>query len=129
MTIREVSVRLQSPNRSCDELTRLVGERPTRSAERGEPVSSRNPNGPLHSASTWVLRSSLEGVIEFAPHVNALKPILERVAEMPNEVQRDLIVLAEAASLGSLVELDHESLQLLAGAHCSVILDLYCQDE
>lgn len=129
MPLREVSLRLQSLERSCEDLSRLAGARPTRSAERGEPVSSRNPSGPRHSVSTWVMDSSLEGGAEFGHHVAALKPLLERVVRMPDDVQRDLIVLAEGNSLGSLVELDNESLLLLAQAQCGVVLDLYCQDD
>lgn len=78
------------------------------------PRESWNPSGPLHSVSTRVLDSSLEGGAEFGHHVAALKPLLERVVRMPDDVQRDLIVLAEGNSLGSLVELDNESLLLLA---------------
>ncbi|HVF75521.1 MAG TPA: hypothetical protein VM938_10775 [Acidimicrobiales bacterium] len=128
MTILRAALRLQSAQRSCKELSALVGAEPTRCMERGAPVSSRNPDGPVRTLSTWRYESGVEDGT-FHDHVTALAPLFDRLAHgVPDDVEYDLVVMAEGRSMGSLFELDVESLAVLHRAKSSITFDVYVEE-
>ncbi len=128
MSIQIASIYLHSAERSCAQLSALMGAAPKRAAERGAPVSSRNPQGPVHAVSLCTFESGLEGV-SFFEHLTALAPLFNRLNQgMPDDVDYCLSVMAEGRQLGSMLELDVESLGVLHRAKCRVVFDMYCLD-
>lgn len=128
MTVLQASLRLQSSERSCAELADLVALEPTHSMSKGAPVSSRNPNGPVHAVSTCVFETRVD-TDELDVHVRALAPALARLRNVPDDIACDLVIAAEGRSLGSMLDLGPMSIQLLAQASCGLVLDLYNGDE
>jgi len=127
MSIDRVAVRLQSESRTVAQLTALVGRSPTRSAERGTPVSPRHPGGPLHQVSSAVFVqpgecASLGGFVE------ALGTLLDEIGNArpgPDDVRVDLVVALTAQPLGCMVELNARQLAHLGAAGCGIVLDVY----
>lgn len=129
MTILLASLRLQSAQRSCTELSALFGAEPTSATERGAPVSSRNPDGPVRTVSTCRYESGIEGG-SFRDHVMALAPLFERLAQgVPADVDYDLVVMAEGRYFGSLFEMDVDSLAVLHRAKSAITFDVYIEDD
>ncbi len=116
MTIRSVGVRLWSATRSGDELSALMGGRPSDSA----------------GSSNALVRARFDSEIEsedFADHVAALAGLLERLAlGTPGGVSYDLTVKAEDRPLGSMFDFDLRSLDILYRAKCPIAIEMLCRD-
>lgn len=126
MTINQVSLRLQSQILSTEDLAHLVGSEPHGAVERGSPVSSRRPSGPLHSATTIVYLASAGGQ-DFGPYLAALRPLLDRLADRAvlGEFAADLVIAVTGAPMGFMASLDPATIRLLGAAGCGIIFDVY----
>lgn len=126
MGLEKVAIRLRSAELSCRQLSELAGREPSTTFEKNAPVSRRNPRGPVHKESTCVYESGIEGGT-FFDHVILLRPLLERIAEeMPENVYRDFFVLAYGRDLGSVFDVDLQSIELAFRAQCPIMFDVYC---
>lgn len=75
MTVWSAALPLQSATRSCAEPASLLGCEATRSSEKGAPVSSRNPSGPVRAVATCTFDSNgrpLGWVFELSPQAMRL---------------------------------------------------------
>ena len=118
MAIDSVALRLQSESLMAADLVELVGVPAFTSASRGMPVSSRRPDGAVHSVSTasfnlWDRLESLDGVV---PQILEL---LTRVTTRDDLVV-DVVVAVTARPLGYIMDLSAEQLRSLGLAGCGI---------
>jgi hypothetical protein len=126
VSLRVVSVAL-SPSRMAE----LLAVAPTRVVELGSPVSSRRPDGARHWANMWLRDSGVTGD-DLAAHVTALRPAIEglvRVFVEDPEVTADVTLMIEAKPLGASMDVEPDTIRLLASAGCGIWIDAYDSDE
>lgn len=126
-----VSLRIQSRSLSNSDITELIGASPSWAVERGSPVSSRRPEGPRHEGNTW-LRDSTIPTSDFSEHLLVLEPFLNalhavRIADP--DIKADVLLMLEAAPLGSMVNLGYDQILVLADARCGLVIDAYESDD
>jgi hypothetical protein len=122
--VMSVSVRVQSSSATCAELSALAGRAPTRCAEVGSPVSSRNTQGPVFEVTTWVARVSSSA--ELIPD-EALE-LIGRIRKFAADINVDVICRVDAKPLGNMIELPPQTLGAIANLGASLILDVYDGD-
>lgn len=71
---------IYSQTKSVADISALMGTNPSRSIDRGQPVSERNPKGRKSEESRWILDSALPEATPLDEHVAALLAIVEKKA-------------------------------------------------
>lgn len=123
-----VSVRIQSSSATCVELTALAGRPPTRCAEVGSPVSSRNPAGPVFETTTWIARFDPPAPGHLDAALNDALGLVSRIRELSADASVDVVCRVDAKPLGNMIELAPATLAALATLDVSLILDVYDSD-
>ena len=81
MSIFRVSINLATASHTLDELNAYTGVEASRWLPIGEPVHDFDPTGPAREISQWHYDAPVLGDSELiAPHLELLRPILERMA-------------------------------------------------
>jgi hypothetical protein len=71
---------IYSQTRSVADISALMGTNPSRSIDKDQPVSERNPRGRKSEESRWIFDSALPETIPLDEHVAALLVIVEKKA-------------------------------------------------
>jgi hypothetical protein len=83
------SLCIYSSTLSAKEITDMLATEPTRSHEKGTPMSSRNPNSRIRQGSSWILDSKLNKEETLSAHLEQLVCFIE---ERTNEFEKLLEV-------------------------------------
>lgn len=120
MPVRLASLRLQSAELTCADLSAIAGTGPSRCAER---EASRG----IGSVATWVLESGSSDEVELSPHIRALEPTLRLLGQgtMDPRITADIVLMFGGRPLGSLMDLEATDVALIASANCGLVLDVY----
>ena len=81
MERHRVNIKITSKVFSAEEITNILGLKPSKSDGKGTPLSNRNPYGKLRNMSCWILESDLENANYLEEHVEHLISIIESKSE------------------------------------------------
>lgn len=126
MSIDHVSVRFQSDSLRVFELEQIAGRTSTRSAEKGSPISSRQPSAGKHTVSTasFEKHGSWD---ELGPYIDELVPVLKSAGPqaLAGVVQVDLVIAMTARPMGFIIEVNAAQIAVLGSIRCGLIVDSY----
>ncbi len=71
------SLRIASETMSTGEISRILGMVPSRSFDKGEPVSSVDPGAPRRKEFIWILESGLGDLEPLEAHIAVLVTLVE----------------------------------------------------
>jgi hypothetical protein len=127
-TQAKASLRVYSDTATAAQVTHHLGLAPSFSAERGEPITPRNPTR-LRDHSLWLLKSRLD---DHQPLHHHLADLLDQLtgkqsalAELAVSYEIDWFCLAATDNTQGSVELPHELIARLAALPGDLILDIY----
>ncbi|MEV6926943.1 DUF4279 domain-containing protein [Dactylosporangium sp. NPDC051485] len=117
-----------------EEITRRLGIRPTRLAERGEPISQRSPDGKRREHATWELTSHIGETEQLAAHLESLLDIIEPAIHTLRQLEAlggtvRWSCLVTAKPMGNMVWIEPPLLARLTQVGAPLMLDIYDSDE
>ncbi len=123
------SLRIRSSSITAREITIKLGIIPTRSCEKGTPLSKRHPSGPKRQECLWVLDSGLDDLQALESHIKVLISVLERKREILQELSKVCDIdffcgFSFKTGQGSIV-LEASLLRKLAEYPVDIVFDLY----
>lgn len=71
------SICIASDSMTPQEIGNFLGLKETRSYEKGEPISRRNPGGPKRTENIWSLKSGVDESISLEFHLEKLAKLIE----------------------------------------------------
>jgi hypothetical protein len=108
-------------------MSELIAVAPTRVIEIGSPVSQRRPDGPRRPANMWSLDSDVSSD-DLAEHVAGLHPAIDglaRVFAVDPGASADLVLMILARPFGAWMDVEPDTIRLLASAGCGMLIDAY----
>lgn len=126
MSVFAFALVLESESHSCDQLSELMGVRPTRCWELGALVSSRHPGGPFRKVTRW--RYEVGGDLDDTEAcLAALRPLLRRLEGVPDVTGASpaVVIGLQGRSTGWMLTLLADDIALLARSGCGLAVDCY----
>jgi hypothetical protein len=125
---------IQSETLHGEAIGRQLGLRPSDVAERGDPVSRRNPDGGRRRHTTWCLASGLADNAEPARHLESLLPLIEDRIPALRQIQGtgaevSWLYFVTAKQTGNMFRFGPDLLSRLAAVGASLEFDIYDGDE
>lgn len=125
-----MGLRIQSQSLTVEQISALLGSEPTQSTRRGEPVSSRHPDGRLRSITNWIFDVDASADDPTAPALDRLHPLLARLADVPaGDENRDIVMKLDGTDNGARFVIDPEDVRLLARARTGLMFDVYNESD
>ncbi len=112
--------------RGAAEITGLLGLQPSWVSDRGQPVSRRNPGGPVRQHTTWALSSGLPDSEVLQSHLLALLDVVSPARAAISQLLLSCMVTARPT--GNLAEVEAETLSRIAHTGLALVLDVYDSD-
>jgi hypothetical protein len=128
MSIFRVSINIATASHSLEQLNEYTGVAADRWLPIGEPVHDFDPTGPAREISQWHYSAPVHGDTEvLAPHLELLRPVLERMAEATLEGRSygSLSVSLNARPNAFVFEFEPRDAVLIARAGLRIRIDAY----
>jgi hypothetical protein len=128
MSILRVSINIATATRDLAELDEYTGASATRWAAIGSPVNDFDPTGPAREISQWHLDSVIEeGSQLLEPHLEVLRPALERMAYVPFDgvLYASFSIAVQGRENGFVFDIEPLDAALIARAGLRLRIDAY----